>query len=221
MGRLSWFFLLIGILQGWSQAQTRAGGTATAETHNVVSSSLVVPLLPRLRTPEPAASVRSSQLFQCDGKVTLETCKQKALALKALLDKYGADRLGQWKWVLVASQQWEMLLAKLGSSPSVPAFTVLDANVTFFDDALLAGSPERLSRLMDAWHLGRDGLLDLAVRHELGHAFCKNRSEVAADRAAQDLEKNKPLSCQTSLAQGNRDVKPSAKSPFVEGDGSH
>ena len=141
--------------------------------------------------------------------------------LKALLNKYGADRLGQWKWVLVSSQQWEMLLAKLGSSPGVPAFTVLDAKATFFDDALIAGSPERLSRLMDEWHLGREGLLDLAVRHELGHAFCNNGSEFAADRAAQDLEKNKPLSCQTSLAQGNRDAKPSAKSTFVGSDGSH
>lgn len=218
MGKLAWFFLLIGILQGWSQAQTRAGGTATGETHNAISSSLVVPPLPRLRTPEPAVPGQSSQLFQCDGKVTLQICRQKAMALKPLLDKYGADRLGQWKWVLVSSQQWEMLLAKVGLSPSVPAFTVLDAKVTFFDDALIAGSPERLSRLMDAWHLGRNGLLDLAVRHELGHAFCKNRSEVAANRAAQDLETNKPLSCQTSLAQWNRDVKPFA---LVGAEGSH
>lgn len=200
MGRLVWFFLLIGILQGWSEAQTHAGGTATGETHNAISSSLVVPPLPplpRLRTPEPD-SVRSSQLFQCDGKVTLEACKQEALVLKALLDKYGADRLGRWKWVLVSSQQWEMLLAKNGFSPNVPAFSALDARITFFDDALIGGSPGRVSQLMDEWHLGREGLLDLAVRHELGHALCSDQSESRADRAAKLLEERKPIPCEGS-----------------------
>lgn len=166
MGRLAWFFLLIGILQGWSNAQTRVGGTVTEETHN----TLVVPPLPRLRTPEPQ-SVRSSQVFQCDGNVTLQACRKEMLVLKLLLDKYGAYRLGQWKWVLIASQVWEMLLAKNGFSPDVPAFSALELRITFFDDALVAGSPARVSQLMDAWHLGRKGLLDLAVRHELGHAL--------------------------------------------------
>ena len=201
MGKLAWFFLLTGIVEGWSQAQTRAGGTATGETHNPISSSLIVPPLPRLHTPEPAASGRSTQLFQCNGKVTLETCKQEALVLKALLDKYGVDRLGQWKWVLVSSQQWEMLLAKNSISPNVPAFSALEARITFFDDALLRGSPGRVSQLMDQWHLGREGLLDLAVRHELGHALCDDPSESGADRAAKLLEERKPNSCETSFTK--------------------
>ena len=117
------------------------------------------------------------------------------LTLKRLLDKYGADQLGQWKWVLVSSQQWEALLARRDFSPDVPAFTAVDAKVTFFDDALLAGSPGRLSQLMDSWHLSRNGLLDLAVRHELSHAFCSDENESRAVRNEHLLEEKKPPAC--------------------------
>jgi hypothetical protein len=111
------------------------------------------------------------------------------------LDKYGADRLGQWKWVMVSSQRWEMLLAQEGFSPNVPALTALDARTTLFDDALVAGSPGRMSQLMDAWGVSRDGLLDLAVRHELGHAICKYEAEAGADHVASLLEQKKSVDC--------------------------
>lgn len=195
MGRLAWLFLLIGILQGWAQAQSRAGGTVIGDTHTEIASSLTVPPIPQPRTPTPAASVGPLQQFQCNGKVTLEACRQEMLVLKTLLDKYGADRLGRWKWVLVSSQEWEMLLAKKGLSPNVPAFSALEARTTLFDDALLSGSPGRLSQLMDAWHLGRSGLLGLAVRHELSHALCKDDNEVRAIRNADFIEHKRPPLC--------------------------
>jgi hypothetical protein len=136
-----------------------------------------------------------TQLFECNAKVTLEKCKQEALVLKTALSKYGAAGLGPWKWVLVSSEYWELFLAQRGFSPNVPAFTALETRVTFFDDALVAGSPGRLSQLMDAWHVSRSGLLDLAVRHELGHALCQDESEWGADRVADLLEHKKPLAC--------------------------
>lgn len=122
------------------------------------------------------------------------------MILKALLDKYGANQLGQWKWVLVSSQQWELLLAMKGIDPNVPAFTVLEARMTLFDDALVVGSPGRLSQLMDEWHLGRSGLLDLAVRHELGHAFCRDVTEPGANRVARLLDEKKSVTCGVSSA---------------------
>lgn len=194
MGRLSWLLLLNGILQGWCQAQSRTGGALTDETHLTVSSSLTVPSIPQSHTPAPVAPV-SPQVFDCDGKITLEACRQEVLTLKPILEKYGAGKLGDWKWVLVPSQQWELVLRKIGIDSDVPAFTVLEARVTFFDDTLIEGSPGRLSQLMDSWHLGRDGLLDLAVRHELSHAFCRDVNEERADHNARLLEKNQVVVC--------------------------
>jgi hypothetical protein len=64
-----------------------------------------------------------------------------------------------------------------------------------FDEALTTGPAGRTSELMDIWHLGREALLDLAVRHELGHALCNDSSEHNAERVAKLLEQRKPVSC--------------------------
>jgi len=40
------------------------------------------------------------------------------------------------------------------------------------------------------------GLLDLAIRHELGHALCNDANERNADRMARLLEQRKPVSCE-------------------------
>jgi hypothetical protein len=120
------------------------------------------------------------------------------LKLKHLLDKYGADQLGQWKWVLVSSEEWEAVLARVGFSASVPAFTAVDARLTFFDEALLSGSPGRLSQLMDTCRVARSGLLDLAVRHELSHAFCRDQDESRAVRNAELLGEKRRPACGSS-----------------------
>ena len=166
----------------------------TDETHLTVSSSLTVPSIARSHTPAPVASV-SPQAFQCDGKITLEACRQEISRLKPILERYGANRLGEWKWVLVPSQKWELLLRRIGIDSGVPAFTVSEAKVTFFDDTLIEGSPDRLSQLMDVRHQGREGLLDLAVRHELSHAFCRDENERRADHNEDLLEQNRAVVC--------------------------
>ena len=118
--------------------------------------------------------------------------------MRNVLVKYGAHELGEWKWMLVRSEYWKLFLAGRGFSSNVPALTSLDARVTFFDEALVAGAPGRSSELMDVWHLDRDDLLDLAVRHELGHALCNDESERNADLAAGLLKNGQPLTCKGS-----------------------
>jgi len=135
------------------------------------------------------------QLFKCDRKITLSQCRQDVIKLKPVLERYGANQLGEWKWVLVSSQEWELVLASRGISPNVPALTAVAARTTFFDDTLIEGSTGRLSQLMDAWNLSRNDLLDLAVRHELSHAFCQDDNEQRAVRNESLLEKNQPLVC--------------------------
>jgi len=116
-------------------------------------------------------------------------------ALMKLLEKYGAASLGEWKWVLMRSEDWNHLLLARGIRPGVPAITVLGIRATLFDESLVTGPAGRVSELMDEWHLGRGALLDLAVRHELGHALCNDTSERTAERVAKLLEQNKPVSC--------------------------
>lgn len=193
MGRFICFFLVICVPKCWVQAQSRPVASTT-EAHNDISSAPISSSVSQPRAPESAAT-HPLQLFECTGTVTLQACKQEMLVLKSLLDKYGANELGQWKWVLVPSIQWEMMLAQYGLSPNVPAFTVLEARITFFDDVLLSGSPQRLSQLMDVWHRERSSLLALAVRHELAHALCKDQNELHAVRVAELLEQRKTPAC--------------------------
>ena len=81
----------------------------------------------------------------------------------------------------------------------MPALTALDARTAFFEEALIAGPSGRLSELMDIWHVDRDGLLDLAVRHELGHALCGEENEQQDARIASCYETNR-----RSRAKGHR-----------------
>ncbi len=70
MGRLTCFFLVTCILAGLTQAQSHAGGTVTAETHNDIGSSLPVHPISQPRAPEPPGSAGPLQVFQCNGKVS-------------------------------------------------------------------------------------------------------------------------------------------------------
>jgi len=136
-----------------------------------------------------------AQRFVCSPRFTLEECKQSMSVLMKLLEKYRAASLGEWKWVLVRSEDWNHLLLARGIPSGVPAITVLGIRTTLFDEGLVTGPAGRVSELMDAWHLSRDALLDLAVRHELGHALCSDTSERSAERVAKLLEQSKPVSC--------------------------
>jgi len=197
MGKLSVFLLVLSILDARGQTRSETEQVVASESHNEIwSVPLSYPpqavIKSAVRVPEP------SQMFECVGNISVEQCSQEIQPLRTLLNEYGATRLGRWKWVLIPSQAWEMWLKTRGVSTDIPASTSIEARVTFFDDALIAGSPARLSRLMDAWHLGRDGLLDLAVRHELGHALCQAESEVIANSTADVLDHGKNLECKGS-----------------------
>jgi len=45
----------------------------------------------------------------------------------------------------------------------------------------------------------RESLLDFAVRHELGHAFCNDANEMDAERVARLLKQNKTISCKAKV----------------------
>ena len=137
----------------------------------------------------------SARHFVCDKGYTLKQCDEELVVLKKALAKYPIADLGEWTWVLVRSEYWRLTLLAQTLDPGIPALTDPAARATFFDDALVTGESGRLSELMALWHMGRESLLDFAIRHELGHAFCNDSIEMDAERVARLLEQKKPISC--------------------------
>jgi hypothetical protein len=145
--------------------------------------------------PKEEAAQQAPQHLVCNTGYSVQQCHEQMGALRPLLDKYGADRLGGWTWVLVRSDDWKALQRLHGMDPDSPAFTVLDRRVTFFEEALVSPVTVRRVELVRQWSLGMADLLKLAVTHELGHALCNERNEKKADAYGELLRKGQPVLC--------------------------
>jgi hypothetical protein len=187
-----WMFL-----QSSSRAQS-GPDSPRLKANNEISSSLFVALPSLSRTGGDPYRSGPAQKFACNTGYTQKECNDEMVLLRKGLANYRASDLGDWTWVLVRSEDWKMLLLAQRLGPGVPALTVLDLRTTFFEEALLSGPSGRVSDLMDVWHLGRQSLLDLAIRHELGHALCNDVNERNAERVAKLLEEKKTVSCQAA-----------------------
>ncbi len=94
------------------------------------------------------------------------------------------------------SEDWKAILRSRSLDPDSPAFTYYPKRETFFDEALVTRVPVRSPELLLKWNMDREGLLDVAIRHELGHALCNEPDERNAERVAKLLEQRKPVSCE-------------------------
>ena len=149
-----------------------------------------------LTSPAKAeAAPQFPQHFVCNTGYSAQQCHEQMSVLRPLLDKYGADRLGDWTWVLVKSDDWKTLQRQHRMDPDSPAFTVLDRRETFFEEALVSPVTTRRVELVRQWSLGMGDLLNLAVTHELGHALCKEKNEKKADAYGEELRKGQPVQC--------------------------
>ena len=91
------------------------------------------------------------------------------------------------------------LVAALPSQPRNGGEPYRSAPVqTFIEEALVTQVPVRNGELLLKWNMDRMSLLDLAIRHELGHALCNDANERNADRVARLLEQRKTISCQAA-----------------------
>jgi hypothetical protein len=146
----------------------------------------------RMRVDTPAG-----QEFFCVGRYTVAECQVQTGLLRAVLQKYDAEKLGRWTWVLIRSDDWRQLVSQLHLDPASPAFSHLEFRQTFFDEALLVHKPKRELELATKWNIAFGNLLDFAVSHELGHAFCLESDEIKAERFGQRLRKSLPSVCDT------------------------
>jgi hypothetical protein len=138
----------------------------------------------------------SGQEFRCHTGYSLAQCQKDILHLKSVLTRYPIEALGRWTWVLVRSQDWKPISRTLRLNPDSPAFTALEPRETFLEEALFAHDPERMAELMNEWRRSMPKLLELAISHELGHAFCGEPNEAAADRFGDELRKGLAPRCE-------------------------
>jgi hypothetical protein len=147
--------------------------------------------------PETEA-ILSNQEFHCHTGYPLAQCQKDILELKKILAHYPIEALGHWTWVLVRSQDWKPISQMLRLNPDSPAFTALDPRETFLEEALFLHDPQRTSELMKEWQRSMPKLLELAVTHELGHAFCEEPNEAAADHFGEELRNGRLTRCRIS-----------------------
>jgi len=183
------------LLQSSSQAQsspdpTRSG--ANNESHS--SLAAVLPSLSRTGG-EPYRST-PVQKFVCNTGYKQKLCHEEMVVLRKALANYPVAQLGNWTWILVRSEDWKAIVRPRGLDTDSPAFTFYPKRETFIEEALVTQIPVRGSELLLKWSMSRGDLLDLAIRHELGHALCNDANERNADRVARLLEKRKPVSCE-------------------------
>jgi hypothetical protein len=135
------------------------------------------------------------QHFVCNAGYTFRDCEVATKTLSKAIAKYPIEALGEWRWVLVRSEDWKEILTARRFDPNCPAFSYLPERETFLDGSLLSGVSIRGVELRMVWHMSTEALLDLAVRHELAHALCNEYDESKAEREAKDLKNKVPLSC--------------------------
>jgi hypothetical protein len=146
------------------------------------------------QTPQPGAP-SPGQRFVCNVGYSPQQCHLQMEALRRSLETYHAERLGEWTWVLVRSDDWRQLTELRHLDPRSPAFTSLERRETLFEEALVVPVPSRRAELMVHWAKNVDDLLTLAVTHELGHALCRETNEYKADRNGERLRAGQEVVC--------------------------
>jgi hypothetical protein len=135
------------------------------------------------------------QHFACNVGYTPSECQVATTVLRKALARYPVDALGEWTWVLVRTEDWKQILSERMFDSNHSAFSVLPKRATFLDGALVLKISIRGVELSAIWHMPIEDLFDLAIRHELAHAFCNDPDETKANRAAMALKDATPLSC--------------------------
>ena len=200
---LAWAFLP-------SSARAQSGPDATRSgAKNEILSSMVARLPSQPPTSGAPYLATPAQKFVCNTGYSQTKCDEQVVILRKALANYPVAQLGNWTWILVRCEDWKAILRSRSLDPDSPAFTYYPNRETFFEEALVTRVPVRSPELLLKWNIDREGLLDLAIRHELGHALCNEPDERNAERVAKLLEQRKPVSCEVK-AEAKQNARPHA-----------
>ena len=186
--------------ESWATCNPTAGCRLSLVllTHILMTVPFVCSAYPLAAQTNGAASAQKQapkQHYVCNVGYTPRECQAAMTVLRKTLERYHAEALGEWTWVLVRTEDWKRLLSERKFDSDSPAFSLLPKRETFFDAALVVRGSIRGVQLRAIWRMPIEDLLDLAIRHELAHALCNEREESKADRAAIALKNGTPLSC--------------------------
>jgi hypothetical protein len=157
--------------------------------------SVAVPFFGQLAPP---GGLLPDQHFVCNTGYTTALCHVQVQRLAAHLAHYREELPRDWTWVVVRSQDWHSILLNLNLDPGSPAFSVLEQRRTFLSEALLAPDAYRGAELLRTFKVPLDQILDVAITHELGHAYCDEKREAEAERFADLLRNNGAAVCALS-----------------------
>lgn len=135
------------------------------------------------------------QRFYCTTGYIPSDCMRDLAVLQQLLNQYHAESLGEWHWVIVAKTQWKAFSLEMGFPAISPAMTSLEDRATLLEESLFSAEEERAGELEQHFRVPWRELLSLALTHELGHALCRDGSEIRAELFAERLRGGFPGSC--------------------------
>jgi hypothetical protein len=141
--------------------------------------------------------------FFCAQNYERRACVEDSAVLQKAVASYPVAQLGEWSFVLVPSDDWGDLVRSLGGDPVSPAFTIIEQHTTVFDRSVFSSNVRRNQELLLTFGVLGSALLDLAVTHELGHAFCQEKDERRADDYGRALRDKKAVDCRNSTVRMN------------------
>jgi hypothetical protein len=142
--------------------------------------------------------------FFCTENYSRDDCKNDIFILRQSLARYPLDKLGAWSFVLASSDEWEALMTRLRLPPRSPVFSMLGRNTTIFSRILFPASADRRAELLKTYGVPVSQLLDLAISHELGHAFCHELDEAQATSSAEQLRAGHLPQCKLHSARHSK-----------------
>lgn len=166
--------------------------------------SVTVPLCGQ-SAPAADPGLPRDQHFVCNTGYTRATCHAQVQQLAAHLAQYRDQLPGDWTWVLVRSQDWRGILLSLDLNPQSPAFSVLEQRRTFLSEALIAPDAYGGAELLRTFKMPLDHILDVAITHELGHAYCDDKREGEAEHFGERLRNTGAAQCALPSRSSRRD----------------
>jgi len=171
----------------------------------VVLVSIAIPLCAQSAPPNDAGRLPRDQHFVCNTGYTRANCHAQVQQLAVHLAHYREELPRDWTWVLVRSQDWHGILLSLGHDPESPAFTLLDQRRTFLSEALIAPDAYGGAELLRTFNITLDRILDVAITHELGHAYCDDKREGEAEHFGEVLRNTGAAQCALPQRSSRRD----------------
>ena len=156
--------------------------------------------------PAAPSSGWYGQHFVCDTGYTQARCHDQMVMLARQLDRFQENVPAEWTWVLVRQDDWREVITKVGLDPHTPAFSTLSRRETFLDEALFSPNAVNAADLVRSFSTPLNQMLELAVSHELGHAFCMDRRELQANRFSDELRKTGAGRCAPDAHPASRNT---------------